>query len=93
MKLFTTIILSIVFGFYSPTDITSTLVTDNYQIKKTKNTSTGKTYEIKCTECGKYITVYYKSNSKKYARGDSPWYTQYSSLDKAATNGCDDKCD
>lgn len=68
-------------------------VGDNYEVKDKSRISTGYEYEVKCTDCGKYITIYYKNSTKKYAQGDSPWYSQYSSFDSAASKGCNSKCD
>ena len=93
MKQFLTFIIVATFCFFSFSNAPTNSTADNYKVTKTRNTSTGKTFDIKCTDCGKFITVYYKSKTKKYARGDSPWYTQHNSLDDAAEAGCDDKCD
>ncbi|MEO0683494.1 MAG: hypothetical protein AAFY76_00215 [Cyanobacteria bacterium J06649_11] len=66
---------------------------DNYKVLRSYSTSSGKAYEIRCTDCGKDITVYYTSSTGRYARGSSTWYTQYRSLETAAENGCEDRCD
>lgn len=89
-KLFAIILLSVFFTMSFATDRT---VGDNYKVTEKERTSTGYEYEVKCTDCGKYITIYYKSSTGKYSRGDSPWYTQYRSLDTAAEKSCDSKCD
>ncbi len=64
---------------------------DNYEIKRVKERSDYTSYEVLCTDCGKYITLYEKNG--KVSRGDSMWYDTYRSVSSAAYNECRKKCD
>ena len=93
MRQFLSILLMVMALGAISTTTSPFLAGDNYQVTDKSRTNSGYEYEVKCTDCGKYITIYYKNKTGKYAQGDSPWYTQYRSISAGASKGCYSRCD